>query len=260
MAESSEPNLAAGRVVWTPSNLKSPVWKYFGFWSVDGKNAEHRDKVVCKLCKLQLAYHSTTSNMRAHLENVHPNEHAMSGTPTKQPCLDSYFSPPSTSSLSAARQEACMKKLASLICKDMRPISIVDGTGFREFCQELEPRYRIPSPGTITSRIEDMYNSTSDKIKELLKDQDVALTTDGWTSLATASYVTATVHCISGDWEIHDFVLKTKELTESHTAEHIGECIQEILDTYGIKRGSVISATTDNATNYASAVERHLET
>ena len=37
--ESSELNSAAERVVWTPSNLKNPVWKYFGFWSVDGKNA-----------------------------------------------------------------------------------------------------------------------------------------------------------------------------------------------------------------------------
>ena len=92
MAESSEPNSAAERVVWTPSNLKSPVWKYLGFWSVDSKNVEPRDKYVCKLCKLQLAYHSTTSNMRAHLENVHPKEHAMmSGTPAKQPRLDSYF-------------------------------------------------------------------------------------------------------------------------------------------------------------------------
>ena len=75
MAESSGSNSAAERVVWTPSNLKSPVWKYFGFWSVDGKNAEPWDEVVCKLCKLQLAYHSTTSNMRAPLENVHPNDH-----------------------------------------------------------------------------------------------------------------------------------------------------------------------------------------
>ena len=66
-------------VVWTPSNQKNPVWKYFGFWLVDGKNAEPQDKVVCKLCQLQLAYHSTTSN-----KNVHPNEHAMmSGTPTE---------------------------------------------------------------------------------------------------------------------------------------------------------------------------------
>ena len=69
MAESSELNSEAERVVLTPRNLKSPVWKYFDYGSVQGKNAEPRDKVVCKLCKLQLAYHSTTSNMRAHAMN-----------------------------------------------------------------------------------------------------------------------------------------------------------------------------------------------
>ena len=48
--------------------------------------------------------------MRAHLENVHPNEHTMmSGPPTKQPRLDSYFSLAATSSVSAARQEAYTK-------------------------------------------------------------------------------------------------------------------------------------------------------
>ena len=118
-------------------NLKCPVWKYFGFWSVDSKDAEPRDKVVCKLRKLQLAYHSTTSNMRAHLKNMHPNEHAMMpGTPTNSHISTVHFSLPATSSLSAALQEA-------FICKDMRPISIIDSTSFREFCQELEPRYRI---------------------------------------------------------------------------------------------------------------------
>ena len=97
MTQSSGPSTAAERVVWTLSNLIRPV----RFWSVDGKNAEPPDKVVCTLCKLQLAYHSTTSNMRAHLENVHPNEHAMmSGTATEQPRLNSYFSPLATSSLS----------------------------------------------------------------------------------------------------------------------------------------------------------------
>ena len=75
-------------MVWTPSNLKSPVWKYFGFWSVDGKNAE--PQVVCNLCKLQSAYHSTTSNMRAHPENVHPNEHAMM-SPTKTATSQWFF-------------------------------------------------------------------------------------------------------------------------------------------------------------------------
>ena len=60
---------------------------------------------------------------------------------------------------------------------------MVDGIGFREFCEALEPRYHIPSRGTDTNRIVETYNSTSDKIKKVIKDKDVALTTDGGTSL-----------------------------------------------------------------------------
>src|SRR4029434_6706926 len=66
------------------------------------------------------------------------------GTSAKQPRLDTYFAPSVTSSLPAARQEACTQKLISFIWKDMRPISVVDGIGFREFCEALEPRYHIP--------------------------------------------------------------------------------------------------------------------
>ena len=96
---------------------------------------------MCKLCKLALAYHSTTSNLRLHLQNVHPSEYGIiCGTSAKQPRLDTYFAPSVTSSLSAARQEACTQKLISFICKT----SVVDGIGFREFCEALEPRYRIP--------------------------------------------------------------------------------------------------------------------
>ena len=146
MAESAEPCLtAAEKVIVTPKNLKSDVWKYFGFWAVDCKLVEPTDKVVCKLCKLALAYHSTTSNVRLHPQNVHPSEYGIiCGTSAKQPRLDTYFAPSVTSSLPAARQEACTQKLISFICKDMRPISVVDGIGFREFCEALEPRYRIP--------------------------------------------------------------------------------------------------------------------
>ena len=137
MEESSESCLtAAEKVIVTPKHLKSDVWKYFGFWAVDCKLVEPTDKVVCKLCKLALAYHSTTSNLRLHLQNVHPSEYGI--------ICGTYFAPSVTSSLPAARQEACTQKLISFICKDMKPTSVVDGIGFREFCEVLEPRYRIP--------------------------------------------------------------------------------------------------------------------
>ena len=160
-AESAESSLtAAEKVIVTPKNLKSDVWKYFGFWAVDCKLVEPTDKVVCKLCKLALAYHSTTSNVRLHLQNVHPSEYGIiCGTSAKQPRLDTDFAPSVTSSLPAARQEACTQKLISFICKDMRPISVVDGIGFREFCETLEPRYRIPSRRTVANRIIELYNS-----------------------------------------------------------------------------------------------------
>ena len=64
-----------------------------------------------------------------------------------------------------------------------------------------------------------------------------------------------TAHWINDDWEMHNNVLKTKEFKESHTAENIGECIQEILEVLGIKVGSVIATTTDNGTNYINSVE-----
>ena len=39
------------------------------------------------------------------------------------------------------------------ICKDMRPVNISQGDGFKEFIREIEPWYTIPSRGTITITI-----------------------------------------------------------------------------------------------------------
>ncbi|QQP36153.1 Hypothetical protein FKW44_021159, partial [Caligus rogercresseyi] len=43
------------------NNLTSSVWKFFGFWAERWKILESRQKVICKVCKVELAYHSTTS-------------------------------------------------------------------------------------------------------------------------------------------------------------------------------------------------------
>ena len=74
---------------------------------------------------------------------------------------------------------------------------MVEDVAFKEFCREMEPRYHVPSRGTVTSRIADLYKRTVDQLKLSLQGKDVALTTDEWTSLSTASYVTATAHWIN---------------------------------------------------------------
>ncbi|KAL7376514.1 hypothetical protein ABVT39_009655 [Epinephelus coioides] len=58
---------------------------------------------------------------------------------------------------------------------------------------------------------------------------------------------------------MRNFILKTGELRDSHTAENVANCIMDGLGEFGVKWESVIDVTTDNATNYVNAVERHME-
>ncbi|XP_027138680.1 zinc finger BED domain-containing protein 1-like [Larimichthys crocea] len=209
-----------------------------------------------------MKYHTTTSNMRTHLLTLHPGKLAELTSDTdepqpKQARITSFM--PASRGLSAERQKKITDKLTRFICKDMRPINISQGSGFKDFVQELEPRYAVPSRATISDRVVKLYDATKDNIKKMLSGENISLTTDGWTSIATEAYVTVTAHFINEDWELKDIILKTAEVQKTHTAEHVAECIANILGEYNVRPQSVLSITTDNAANYINAVERHLQ-
>nr|XP_055067976.1 E3 SUMO-protein ligase ZBED1-like [Misgurnus anguillicaudatus] len=257
MEDNGNKSVQHERRVITPNNLRSSIWKHFGFWT-ENKNMK-KDKVVCKLCDREFPYHSSTTSMRGHMQLHHPDEYKdleREEPPAKQPKLTNFFPP--SAPLNAARKEAINSKLAKFICRDMRPISIVEGEGFIDFVRELEPRYIIPSRTTVTKNIAKIYDTTRENMRQILSGKNVALTTDGWSSLATEAYVTVTAHVISETWEFHDFVLQTKQLRGSHTAENVAECITGILRDFAIQPDSVVAFTTDNALNYVNAVEQHL--
>lgn len=152
-----------------------------------------------------------------------------------------------------ARQTKITTKLAKFICQDMRPVNLLYGTGFQALMRELEPRYQIPCPRTMAGEIAKLYDSTKAELMEILHGQKIALTTDGWSSLATEAYVTVTAHFITTDWELRSVVLDTAELQASHTAANVAACIGTIMQNFDI-RESVLAVTTDNAQNYINAV------
>lgn len=57
-----------------PMSMRSPYWKYYGFPATDDGDILTKVKIVCVLCKSQLAYNKNTSNLRMHLQNRHPKE------------------------------------------------------------------------------------------------------------------------------------------------------------------------------------------
>ena len=149
------------------------------------------------------------------------------------------------------------------IASDLRPYSIVESTAFRTFVKELDPRYHVPSRSHISQRvIPSLYEETRDAVmKQLDAAAMIALTTDGWTSRATQSYVTVTAHLITGDWQLKDFVLQTRIMNESHSGENLALLLEEAILEWNIKKpGSSgylpIPITTDNASNMVSAVQK----
>lgn len=69
-ANVSVPNLMEEKHVYTykklvvPMSMRSIYWKYFGFPATDDGSILTKVKIVCILCKTQIAYNRNTSNLR----------------------------------------------------------------------------------------------------------------------------------------------------------------------------------------------------
>ena len=105
------------------------------------------------------------------------------------------------------------------ICeRDLRPISIVEGGGFKEFCKKLNPSYDVQGRTTIAKYVSLSYDQlNAELIKTISSQPGVSLTTDHWTSLATEGYITVTGHFIDEDWKFNNCILATRKTTEKHS-------------------------------------------
>jgi len=137
---------------------------------------------------------------------------------------------------------------------DMLPFSTVENKGFRKLMSVIEPEYKVPCRNTIIVRIEKMYDDKMMELKRNLENiKGVALTTDGWTSLAVDSYITFTCHYFNENWELCTQVLGFEEMRESHTADNIQDSLINIIETFNLT-GKVIGISHDNAANVTNAV------
>lgn len=132
----------------------------------------------------------------------------------------------------------------------MRPFSVAENLGFRRLIHTLEPKYAIPSRAHFTHTVvPSLYKECKVNIVQALKEAEtIAITTDGWTSRCTQSYITITAHIINSNWEMVHFVLQMRPLFESHTGANIAEVLQEAVTEWDLKkRNHCIAIVTDNA-------------
>ena len=90
--------------------------------------------------------------------------------------------------------------------------------------------------------------------KELQLVDHVAVTADGWSSVAQDHYLTVTAHYIAKG-ELSGKVLHTRAVYVSQTGVAVAEEIGNILDDFDVK-SKVAAITVDNASNMEVAVKR----
>jgi len=172
----------------------SKVWNYFNLLN----EADKKSYTQCTIngCTEKLAYHNSTSSMLKHLKFNHVTAYescATNKSKSKQFTLISsnYKIIP----LSKEKSQAITIAIGRFIAFDMRPINLIEGTGFEALLKLAEPNYQLPCRTTLMHTIEELYKSTKkDIICQVNNSKSFGITFDYWSSLTTKSYLTLTIH------------------------------------------------------------------
>lgn len=206
---------------------RSSVWDIF--IKVD-------DEVHCTLCDTKLKYRSSTTSMIYHIKNKHPDTMPNEGG-------------------SLATHAEVTELISRMIEKDLLPISIVSGDGFRELLAYTLQNYKMPSAGDITRLIEAHFHEKTEELAvQLGKVDKVALTADFWTALPFQKYITVFCCFITEDWQGRSAVLQTHRLPSDcqTTTESITERLLNTGQTWGVA-GKVTACVHNNMQDIPSA-------
>lgn len=199
--------------------------------------------------------------MMFHLDREHKNlgeEEKTSEKPT-QSKISAWCSGPSVPSRMTAKEKAGIDDaLMKLLIKKSLPVSLVDNEHFREFVALLDERYTLPSRRTMNGWLGKKQERMALAVKKDLEQiQDIAITHDSWTSLATESYSCVTGHFIV-DWQLRSVVLETIKIDGQHTSENIANGMR-LCKSRWMSHANDPVAVTDNAANERKAFEQDLK-
>ncbi|XP_047448024.1 E3 SUMO-protein ligase ZBED1-like [Mugil cephalus] len=188
---------------------RSSVWDIF--IKVD-------DEVHCTMCDTKLKYRSSTTTMMYHIKNKHPDAIPNDG-------------------VSLATHAEVTELISRMIEKDMLPITVVNGDGFRELLAYTVQNYKMPSAADITRIIEGHLQEKMEELAlQLNKAEKVALTADFWTALPFQGYITVSCSFITDDWQGKSAVLQTHKLPSDNriTTDSVKEKLLSTVQMWGI--------------------------
>src|SRR5438128_718982 len=110
------------------------------------------------------------------------------------------------------RKNRLDKKFVGIIVKDNQPLSINNDEGFREFVEELDQTYDLPSDKKVKELLVNGYNHCKQEIVHQFEQgvTSCSLTLDLWTSRSRAGYLGVTCSFVNAQFELHEAILAIK--------------------------------------------------
>ncbi|XP_044586625.1 zinc finger BED domain-containing protein 6-like [Cotesia glomerata] len=138
-------------------------------------------------------------------------------------------------------------------------------SGLKKFVRTVSPLYKLPCRKTVTSLIENRYNTTKSILIKRIDEADfVSFTSDILTiTNSTRSFLVLTVHFIdstkgNNSTSLQSINLCAQKLSQSHTAEYIKEIWNGICEEFEIDKSKIVSISTDGGANMVAAVRLFL--
>lgn len=148
--------------------------------------------------------------------------------------------------------------IGEMIAIDNQPLSIVENTGFRNLMRKVKPKYNIPGRKYFTENIiPHLYEETKSEIRRgVMNATAISVTTDMWTNINNKeSFLSFTAHWFDDSFKYHHAVLQMKHFPETHTANNIKNCLEEIPTLWDIDTTKIHAVVRDNGRNVTKAID-----
>lgn len=123
-------------------------------------------------------------------------------------------------------------------------LQFVDYPELKALVAQLNKKAKVPTRKALKDKMEDIKKTLESEVALMLDDEFVAITTDGWTSRSTETYMSLTVAYIDTEWTLRHLSLDCLKHTGSTLGEDLAESITNMIKRHDLT-GRVVACVTD---------------
>lgn len=221
-----------------PTSSKSKVWEAFRI--LNGNDS------ICIICASHIKYDkSYITTFRYHLNKVHNLNLDVEPQTNKKRQMNDYFE--------RVNQNEAENIVFRWLTNHNIPTTVLEHEELRELLKLSN--HRLPNRKAYNKYLHINSCVAKEKIKFLMKDSMVSLTSDGWKSNSNTSFLGITSRVVTNEFEIYNIWACLKQINQS-TSENIKNQFEEFQVEYGIV--NIESITTDGAPNMTCAARQFL--